>query len=464
MGERARGNEAAVGRAYHHAYETFALGRPRLSRFGLARPAVPRPTLSSRALSRIAPILNAMADEVFLQMKHYLSFTAEDAANLHALAEPLAPCLPRVANRFYEVIRGHPDARRVFTGGDEQIARQHKMLEAWLRGLFEGTYDENHFKNSSRVGRIHVEVRLPQHYMIISMEVVRAELERYLRGLNLPDERAKLASVQKLLALELGAMLEAYRAHYAALIRTRERKAMEEQLTKAEHMAQLGRLAASLAHAIKNPLAGISGAIQVIRGTFPKDTPHREIIDEMLAQIDRLDATVRDLLGYARPRALDRTSVELNELIARVLNILREEPKLRRIRVKHQREGTLPRIMADERQLEQVVMNLLLNAADASNEGDRITITTTCESGGIRMEIQDEGLGMEPDVLARAFEPFYTTKTRGTGLGLPICQQIVDAHNGRMDIESTKHLGTKVVIELPFDQNDVDHRLNTVQG
>ncbi len=383
-------------------------------------------------------------------MKRYLDFDAEDEANLRGLREPLAPALPVVAKAFYDAVRASREAKRIFTGGDEQIARQHRMLESWLAELFVGTYDEAHFSNSSRVGAVHVEVRLPQHFMIIAMEVVRAQLERHISRLGVPKAEAKIRSLDKLLAMELGAMLEAYKTQYSVRIRTRERKAMEEQLTKAEHMAQLGRLAASLAHAIKNPLAGISGAIQVIRGTMSADNPHRAIIDEMFAQIDRLDATVRDLLGYARPRALNRTSVDLNELIARVLNVLREEPTLRRMRVVHQRKSELPRIMADERQLEQVVMNLLLNAGDASSEGSRITITTSFD-GNIRMEIADQGIGMTPEELVRAFEPFHTTKTKGTGLGLPICQQIVDAHEGRIHIESKRHVGTTVTIELPVD-------------
>ena len=286
--------------------------------------------------------------------------------------------------------------------------------------------------------------------MISGMDLIRRELEAQVMEAGVPDAGTKLESLRKLLALELGTMLEAYLQQHTARTRHREREAMEERLTKAEHMAHLGQLAASLAHAIKNPLAGISGAIQIIRGTLPPDGPHRAVVDEMLAQIDRLDATVKDLLIYSRPRAPARVSVDLNELISRVLNLLREEPTLRQIRVRHVRDNELPRIQADERHLEQVIMNLLLNAADASSEGDKVTITTRCD-GCIRMEIADNGIGMTPEVLRRAFEPFHTTKTKGTGLGLSICKQIVDAHGGRINIQSKRYSGTTVVVELPVD-------------
>lgn len=384
-------------------------------------------------------------------MKSFLGFTAADAANIRELSKPLADRLGLVADGFYEAIRKDERAFRMFAGGEPQIARQRHRLTDWLRELFSGDYGAGHFARGVQVGQTHVEVSLPQHYMITAMDIIARELAVLIRttpGILNPE--AAILSLNKLLALELGTMLEAYKAQYSRRIQHQEREAMEEKLTRAEHMAHLGQLAASLAHAIKNPLAGISGAIQVIRGTLPAESSHRHVIDEMLAQIDRLDATVRDLLVYSRPRAPARVSLDLNELIARVLNVLREEPALRRIRVRHIRQTPLPRIQADERQLEQVIMNLLLNAADASSEGDKVSITTTCD-GCIRMVIADNGLGMTPETLARAFEPFHTTKTKGTGLGLSICKQIVEAHEGRIGIESERHRGTTVTVELPME-------------
>ncbi len=384
-------------------------------------------------------------------MKTYLGFTQADAANLRTLAQPLAARLERITDHFYHMIRSDPGAARMFPGGEAQIARQRVRFAEWLKALFTGDYDAAHFARSTRIGHTHVEISLPQHYMVTAMDIVRRALEAEIRAANVPAAEAKIISLGKMLTLELGAMLEAYKAQYAKRIQHREREAMEEKLTRAEHMAHLGQLAASLAHAIKNPLAGISGAIQIIRGSMKPDNAHRQVIDEMLAQIDRLDATVKDLLVYSRPRAPARISIDLNELIARVLNVLREEPTLRRLRVRHVRQNELPRIQADERHLEQVIMNLLLNAADASSEGGRVTIATSCD-GCIRMEITDNGIGMTPDVLNRAFEPFHTTKTKGTGLGLSICKQIVDAHGGAIRIESKRHAGTTVVVELPVDE------------
>ncbi len=403
-----------------------------------------------------------MPANTYAAMMAYQGFDETDRTNLTGLRGRIGPLLPRVADRFYESIRNYPEAARMFTGGADQIAKHRIRVLDWLEALFSGQYTANHFAESVQIGHTHVDISLPQHYMVTGMAVIQEELVKCVREVAPADAESRIQSLNRLLAVELGSMLEAYKTLYSARIRHDEREAMEERLTKAEHMAHLGQLAASLAHAIKNPLAGISGAIQVIRGNMAEGNPHRTVVDEMLAQIDRLDATVKDLLVYSRPRAPARISIELNELISRVLNILREEPTLRLIRVKHVRENELPRIHADERHLEQVIMNLLLNAADASNSGDEVTITTAFD-GCIRMKIADNGIGMTPEVLNRAFEPFHTTKTKGTGLGLPICKQIIDAHGGRISIQSKRHGGTTVVVEIPVEAprrgSDTDRRI-----
>lgn len=381
-------------------------------------------------------------------MKRYVAFEAADAARLRAVAPRIMPQLPQAVARFYEALRADPEAVAVFTGGEPQIKAQHAKLLGWIQDVFTGPYDTAYFENHARVGRVHVEVRLPQRFMISGMEIIRQELIDLIGSANVPNSRETIRSLEKLLSIELAVMLEAYKEFYSADIRSSEREVYEEKLTKTEHLAKIGQLAAALAHAIKNPLAGISGAIQVIRGGLPASNPNRPIIDEMLAQIGRLDSTVKDLLVYARPKSLAMTSVDLNELIARILNLLREEPLLRRLRVTFERDPALPRMQGDEHQLEQVVMNLLLNAADASVEGDKVVIRTHFD-GGIRMQIEDHGMGMSPGQIERAFEPFHTTKTKGTGLGLSICKQIVEAHGGDIHLTSVEKRGTTVTVELP---------------
>jgi signal transduction histidine kinase len=379
----------------------------------------------------------------------YVEFSADDARHARSLAEVVRPEIPRIVRRFYEVLLRDPGARAVFTGGEAQIARQNELLAEWLYQLFDGRYDREYFDSRFRIGFTHVRVALPQRYMILGMEILWRATAAVVRDANVPDTETKLQALHKLLMVDLTIMLESYQESYSEAIRTVERDALEAQLVRAEHLAEIGQLAASLAHEIKNPLAGISGAIQIMAESMAETDPHRRIIQEILRQIDRLDSTIKDLLLYARPSHPSVREVKVDSLVQRVLTILREEPALRRVRVEFSARNGDSTLMADEGQLEQVLINLILNAAHASDEGGLIQVRVGREDGMNRITIQDRGHGMKPDVLARALEPFFTTKAKGTGLGLAICRRIVEAHGGAIRLESKYAQGTTVSVDLP---------------
>ena len=290
--------------------------------------------------------------------------------------------------------------------------------------------------------------------MLAGVEFLRQELVRVVRRNNLPQPEAKLASLHKLLALDSGLMLESYKEAYSARVRETERNLVQDKLTRAEHLAEIGSLAASIAHEVKNPLAGISGAIQVIRKGLEPDDPRRPIIAEVLGQIDRLDSAVKDLLLYARPNPPRIRQCDLDAIINRMLKLLGTEPDLQPVRVDYQSDRDLPPLPADEAQIEQVLMNLLLNAAQASREGDTISINVAANDSFLRLVLRDNGRGMDEIVRRRMFEPFFTTKARGTGLGLSICRKIVEAHHGRIDIETELGEGTTVTVDLPTEASD----------
>jgi signal transduction histidine kinase len=223
----------------------------------------------------------------------------------------------------------------------------------------------------------------------------------------------------------------------------------EQRLSESEHLASIGQLAASLAHEIKNPLAGISGAIQILGAGLGEDHEHKEIITEALHQIDRLDAAVKDLLVYARPKPPMATRQSLNTIVERVLILLREEPSFRDVRLHCEGLEVDRQVIVDEAQMQQVLTNLLLNAAQACEEGGDVTLRIRPLQSKVRIIIEDTGTGMPTEVLARTFEPFFTTKSKGTGLGLPICRRIMEAHSGTIDIQSVIARGTRVTVEIP---------------
>ncbi|HNQ24907.1 MAG TPA: protoglobin domain-containing protein [Phycisphaerae bacterium] len=391
-----------------------------------------------------------MAEPVFEEMKSYIGFDRADGDNLRSLAPFVEPFFTPVVDCFYRELLRHPKTRAVFTGGDAQIARQRRFLREWLHGLFAGRYDDAYFRERLAIGKAHLNVGLQQQYMITGMELLWRELERRLRATALPEVNAKLVSLHKLLMLELGIMLHSYQESYAERVREMERSAVEEKLTRAEHLAQIGQLAASLAHEIKNPLAGISGAIQIIREAMPEEDPHRAIIAEILGQIRRLDEAVKDLLVYARPNPPKLRPVDLNDVVRAVLTVLREEPELHRVHVvRDGAPGAVP-VEADRSQLEQLVINLLINAAQASPDGGIVRVTVSGDAQYGQLRVEDAGEGMSSDVLERAFEPFFTTKAKGTGLGLAICRRIVETHGGGIELQSRPGEGTTAVVTLPL--------------
>ncbi|MBI2921361.1 MAG: PAS domain S-box protein [Planctomycetes bacterium] len=237
----------------------------------------------------------------------------------------------------------------------------------------------------------------------------------------------------------------------SAILRDMTRiKRLQAELVRTQSLAAVGELAATVAHEIKNPLAGISGAIQVIADAIPKNDHRREIVSEILAQVRRLDETVRDLLIFARPWTPELQATELVDVIDRVTRIISQQERMRRISIRRETPEKVE-LNADPRLLQEVLFNIVQNAADAMPRGGVIRIAVEELPGEVLMRIIDTGTGIAPEHQARLFSPFFTTKTRGTGLGLAISRKMIEAHGGRLEIESEAGRGTEVRIALPRD-------------
>lgn len=384
----------------------------------------------------------------FENMKRHVGFSDEDVAHLRAVEPAIRDQFGLVIDRFYERLFRDPGAKAVFTGGQDQMNHQRSMLAAWLSDFFTAPYDQKYCERRAAIGRAHVRVGMAQHYMFSAMEILWQELQKVIRAARLPKVENQLAAVHKLLTLELAIMLESFKDSYTSQVRQEERSFAEERVTRSEHLAEVGQLAASLAHEIKNPLAGISGAIQVIRDGMRPDDPHRPIIREIIGQINRLDAAVKDLLIYAKPKPPTMQPCDLNTVIGRVVKLLRGTTAFRRVEVRFE-PTSVPLVPADENQIEQLVINLLVNAAHACEaNGGTIDVGLAGEDTVVRLIVADTGEGMDEKTRQRAFEPFFTTKARGTGLGLSICRKIVDAHGADITLTSAKGAGTKVTIDF----------------
>ena len=390
-----------------------------------------------------------MTDTHFDELKRLIGFGPADVKQLTSLAERVRRFLPEITEHFYSRLERDATAKAVLEASGAPKERLRATFLRWMEELFEGVYDEQYYRRRVNVGLTHVRIEMPEHLMIAAMSILRTELSRRVRVLGLAETGAKLNAVHKLLDLELTVMLETYHAEASARIRAAERAELDARLAETEHLANVGQLAATLAHEIKNPLAGISGAIQVIGSSLPGGSPHKEVIGEVLSEIDRLDATARDLLIYAHPKPPLRKKLRVGQLLQDTLMQLRQEPAVQGLCIRYDGLECAAEALLDAAQFRQVISNLLLNAAHACEDGGEVTFRLSSDDGTVRMEVSDTGTGMPAEVGMRPFEPFYTTKAKGTGLGLPICKWIVDSHGGGIKLESEQGQGTTVTIELP---------------
>lgn len=222
---------------------------------------------------------------------------------------------------------------------------------------------------------------------------------------------------------------------------------LEEQLREQAALVRLGEMAAVLAHEVKNPLAGIRGAVQVIGSRLPQESRDAAVIGEIVARIDALNTLMQDLLQFARPPQPKPIPVDLSPLIAGTAHLLRSDPALSGIRVEI--EGRAPPILADPELLKIVFLNLLINGAQAMGGRGRIRVSVTSSAALCRVAFTDGGPGIPPEVRERIFTPFFTTKTRGTGLGLPTAKRFIEAHRGTLQIDCPPGGGTTVTVQLP---------------
>jgi signal transduction histidine kinase len=233
----------------------------------------------------------------------------------------------------------------------------------------------------------------------------------------------------------------------------KEKMQFESQLTEYEKYASLAQLALGAAHEINNPLLGILSHLELEWKDASGD--RREEIEQCIEGARRISSAVRGLLDYARPSPLMLSKVNLCRLAAETLKFLEHQPMFRQIQLQNCIPLDLPNISADANQVSQILMNLLLNAAQATPPGGAITILADKVKFAevIELRVRDTGSGIPADILPHVFEPFFTTKRgKGTGLGLSITQSYVHSHGGDIQVESIENLGTTVRVTLPIRQ------------
>ena len=227
-----------------------------------------------------------------------------------------------------------------------------------------------------------------------------------------------------------------------------ERKRSEAALREQAALAKVGKMAAVVAHEVRNPLAGIRGAMQVLGRRLPGDTPEQGVIVEVVKRIDALNDIVQDLLQFSRPYEPRLQGFSISSLITGTIALLREDPRFAEVDIEVAvDEGEAA---GDLEQLKLVLLNLLINGAQAMSGRGILRVSAAPSTGWLDVRIVDQGPGISPEARAHLFEPFFTTKHRGTGLGLATARRILEAHRGTLELESPATGGTVAIVRLPL--------------
>ena len=470
----------------------------------------------------------------FDEMKSWTGFGVEDERRLRALWPLVAHRLPELSERFYAPVLAHPGAQAVLKDA-AQVERLKQTLQRWTAELLQGPWDDAYYARREKIGRVHVDVRLPARYMFTAMHVMREALCEMARegfvgseaeavcaavaratDMDLAimtgtfvegRERAQLTTIQDLIVSHMpvtvllldgeGQVTAATRpstrlfgdrpvvgrawadalpttlvqagdvdAQMARALATgreitlpridvtldnRERNfritivpldhpearvllhleeltetiRAESRLQRSESLAQLGALSAAVAHELRNPLAGISGAIQVIARSLPEDDRRKSVMEKVEQQVRRLNDLVTDLLSFARPTEARSLPVDLGEVARAVVDLLsREHPG-----VALSVEGA-GRAQADPNLVQQVLLNLVLNGIQAQDGAGQVLLRVA----GASIVVSDAGPGIPEGDEEKIFTPFFTTRTRGTGLGLAICRKAAGAMGGALTL------------------------------
>ena len=252
---------------------------------------------------------------------------------------------------------------------------------------------------------------------------------------------------------EMGTLVEAVNGMADGLSERQEQLdvALRKQLGRSEKLASVGRLAAGIAHEVNNPLTGVLTFASLMKRKPGLDDQDRQDLDLILRETTRVRDIVKGLLEFARETPSSKQPLDLNEVVGRTLSLLRSQKEFYKITVIDNRAADLPKIDGDKNQIEQVLLNLCLNACEAMPNGGSLTITTAAHDGDVLASFADTGSGIKPEHMDRIFEPFFTTKPvgKGTGLGLSVSYGIIQSHGGTIDVESAEGKGATFTVTFP---------------
>jgi len=374
----------------------------------------------------------------YQQLQRYVNWTERDTAHVHALMPLVEKHFAALVDDFYAEIENHPEARRVITGGEAQIARLKETLYGWLKELFSGNYDRAYVERRWRVGLRHVEIGLNQVFTNAALSRLRRGLltilQREWKG-NLEEAIVSRAALNTLLDLDLAIIEDAYQTEY------------QRRQAAAERLATIGKVAGGIAHELRNPLNVVKTSVYFLmnaRNASPeKINSHLQRIER---QVEVADGVITALNDFARLPIPQLELVEVEPCLKEVVEIITLPGN---IEIEWSIGSPTPTVLADRRQLQIVLSNLIRNARDAMPQGGRLRLAAAQHGHQTEIMVQDSGVGISQENVARILEPLYSTKAKGIGLGLSIASEILARHHGTLHVSSEPGHGSVFTIRLP---------------
>jgi signal transduction histidine kinase len=375
----------------------------------------------------------------------YVELGERERELLRELHPHLAPHFPVIAERFYQAVWADAGAAAMLSG-PEQVERLRKTLIDWMSTGLLGPYDDAFHDKRSRIGHRHVQIGLAQHYMFTAMNVVRTAYMDLIAQLLAPERVIEmLRAVNKLFDVELAIMLHHYQ------IDSEERTLARERRVQTDRLVAMQTLSAGLAHEVRNPLNAARLQLELLERRLRRMTLDPKLVEpSQLAnhEIERLTALLDDFLSFARPPELHRRDHDVMEICRQVVDL--ERPLAQGKNVDLALADHAPIVaQVDSGKLHQIVQNLVRNALEAAPSGGHVSISVhNSLPNSVHIEVRDDGPGIPREVLPRIFEPFFSTKEKGTGMGMAIVHSLVALHGGQVAIASDA-TGTVFDVTIP---------------
>lgn len=374
----------------------------------------------------------------YQELQQYVGWTEDDAQRVKLLGPLLSPTFEGLIDDFYDEIERHPEASKVITGGVEQIARLKQTLQQWLHELFSGEYDQAYVERRWRVGHRHVDIGLNQVYTNAALSRLRSGLLRSIEerwhGTTL-DLLASRRSLNTLLDLDLAIIEDAYQSEY------------QRRQSAAERLATIGKVAGGIAHELRNPLNVVKTSVYfLLTAKNATDEKKRSHLERIERQVGMADGVITALNDFARLPVPQIEPISVADCLRDVVDI---NPPSQTIRIQWDLPAGELKMLGDRSQLNIVFGNLIRNARDAMLDGGTLRLSAKAEDKLAVITIQDTGKGIPAEHLQHIFEPLYSTKAKGIGLGLSISRDIVERHHGTLTVASEPNVGSTFTIRLP---------------